>query len=90
MSATETTIYTLGLCPYCDSAKALLSKKGLPFEEIRVDGNSELRSELRERSGGATSLPQIFIGNRHIGGRDALFSLEKSGELDSLYREVAS
>ncbi|MEN5082815.1 glutaredoxin 3 [Bosea sp. TWI1241] len=80
----KVTIYTTGWCPYCHAAKALLTKKGVAFEEIGVDGQPELRKAMTERAGGRTSVPQIFIGDRHVGGSDDLHALEARGELDAL------
>ena len=76
-------MYSTGWCPYCDRARALLTKKGLAFKEIDVDENAKLREEMVARSGRRT-VPQIFIGGKHIGGCDELFALEGNGELDSL------
>lgn len=81
-------IYTLAACPYCVSAKALLARKGVAFEEVGVDGDPVARQHLKDRTG-ATSLPQIFIGEHHVGGRDDLFALDREGKLDSLLLETA-
>ena len=78
------TIYTTTWCPYCTAAKALLTKKGIAFDEIGVDGNPELRQAMTARAGGRTSVPQIFIGDHHVGGSDDLHALESRGELDTL------
>lgn len=80
----QVTIYTTGWCPYCHAAKALLTKKGVPFEEIGVDGKPELRQAMTARAGGRTSVPQIFIGESHVGGSDDLHTLEAQGRLDTL------
>lgn len=80
----QVTIYTTGWCPYCHAAKALLTKKGVPFEEIGVDGKPELRQAMTARAGGRTSVPQIFIGESHVGGSDDLHALEAQGRLDTL------
>lgn len=77
-------IYTTPTCPYCHRAKALLTGKGVPFEEISVAGNPELRNSMMERAGGRRSVPQIFIDNAHIGGSDDLYALEADGRLDPL------
>ena len=77
-------IYTTATCPYCMRAKALLTEKGAPFEEIPVDFDPPRRAEMRARAGGRTTVPQIFIGDRPIGGCDDLFALEFAGELDPL------
>lgn len=78
------TIYTTSWCPYCRAAKALLDRKGAAYEEIDVDGKPELRRAMSERAGGRTSVPQIFIGDRHIGGSDDLHALDARGGLDPL------
>lgn len=78
------TIYTTSWCPYCRAAKALLDRKGAAYEEIDVDGKPELRRAMSERAGGRTSVPQIFIGDRHVGGSDDLHALDARGGLDPL------
>ncbi len=77
------TIYTTLFCPYCTAAKSLLTKKGVPFEEIDATGKPALRQELRERSGQPT-VPQIFIADQSLGGFSELNELERCGELDEL------
>ena len=77
-------IYSTMLCPYCSAAKTLLKKKGVEFEEIDVTFNPSERSRMTELSGGRTSVPQIWIGDRHIGGFDDLSELNADGELDPL------
>lgn len=76
-------IYTKPFCPYCARAEALLSKKGVDYEEIIASMDPEKREEMRQRSGRMT-YPQIFIGDRHIGGFDDLYALDRAGELDAL------
>ena len=76
-------IYTKPFCPYCARAEALLSKKGVDYEEIIASMDPEKREEMRQRSGRMT-YPQIFIGDRHIGGFDDLNALDRAGELDAL------
>lgn len=76
-------LYTTGACPYCVRARQLLTRKGYPYNEIRVDLEPRRRFEMEDRSGRHT-VPQIFIGNRHIGGCDDLFALERAGRLDTL------
>jgi glutaredoxin 3 len=76
-------MYTTMFCPYCTAAKTLLTKKGVPFEEIDATGNQELRQEIMERSGQYT-VPQIFINDESIGGFSELNELEMCGELDEL------
>ena len=77
------TIYTRPFCGYCARALALLTDKGADFEEIEAGMDPTKRKEMTERSGGST-FPQIFIGDRHIGGCDELTALERKGELDPL------
>ena len=84
------TIYTKGWCPYCSAAKDLLGEKGVAFQEIEITGKPEAASAMRERSGGRSSVPQIFIGDRHVGGCDDLYALDRAGELDSLLSNAAS
>ena len=80
-------VYTTTYCGYCDMAKRLLTRKNIPYEEIDVTGDDEARIKLVEESGGLRTVPQIFIGDRHIGGFDRLSEIEKSGELDKLLQE---
>lgn len=77
-------MYSSGWCPYCDRARALLARKGLAFREIKVDENPAERETMMALSGGRRTVPQIFIGERHVGGFDDLYAIEKSGELDTL------
>jgi glutaredoxin 3 len=77
------TIYTKFWCPYCAAAKELLTRKGVAFAEIEITGKAEAKDEMVKRSGRAT-VPQIFIGDRHVGGCDDLHALERAGELDPL------
>ena len=78
------TIYTKMMCPYCSAAKRLLTEKNAPFEEISVDGDRAKQAAMAERAGGRTTVPQIFIGEKHIGGCDDLYDLERAGGLDPL------
>jgi len=78
------TIYSTSWCPYCRAAKSLLTQKGVAFTEIDVDGEPELRKEMTTRANGRTSVPQIFIGERHVGGSDDIHALDAAGELDKL------
>lgn len=80
----DVTIYTTMLCPYCYRAKGLLAKKGVSFTEIDVGMDGDKRSEMTERADGGTSVPQIFVGDTHIGGCDDLFALESAGKLDPM------
>ncbi len=77
-------IYTTRLCPYCVSAKALLKRKGVEFSEIDVGMDWERREEMIERANGRSTVPQIFIGEVHVGGCDDLHALERAGKLDPL------
>ncbi|HEY9215960.1 MAG TPA: glutaredoxin 3 [Ancylobacter sp.] len=77
-------IYTTYSCPYCHAAKDLLKRKGVQFSEINVTGDPVARSSMSSRANGRTSVPQIFIGGRHVGGCDDIYALEEAGELDAL------
>jgi glutaredoxin 3 len=77
-------IYTKPTCPYCARAKQLLQLKGVDYEETDVSMGGDARAQMVERSGGGTTVPQIFIDGRHVGGSDDLAQLEASGELDPL------
>jgi glutaredoxin 3 len=77
-------IYTTPICPYCVRAKALLKKKGARFEEVDVFMNMAARHEMEAKARGRYTVPQIFIGERHVGGCDDLYALERAGELDPL------
>lgn len=83
MTPAAVTLYVTDWCPYCQRAKNLLAQKNVVFSEKNVDDQPEFREEMIARSGRRT-VPQIFIGDRHIGGCDDLFALEQSGELDRL------
>jgi glutaredoxin 3 len=76
-------VYATLLCPFCHRAKALLRKKGVNFTEIDVGMDVEKRAEMTKRAGRHT-VPQIFVGDKHVGGCDDLYELEDSGKLDSL------
>ena len=80
----KVTIYTTILCPYCHMAKELLRAKCVAFEEVDVTGKSALRAEMKSKAGGRNTVPQIWIGERHVGGFDELSDLEHAGELDEL------
>ena len=83
MTQPAVTMYMTGWCPYCQRAGALLSQKKAAVTEINVDDDAKYRQEMIARSG-RRSVPQIFIGDRHVGGCDDLFALDGSGELDRL------
>jgi glutaredoxin 3 len=77
-------IYTTRYCPYCQSAKALLNRKGVSFTEFDVSGDPEGRRKMIDRANGRITVPQIFIGATHVGGSDELHALERAGKLDAL------
>lgn len=78
------TIYTKSTCGYCARAKGLLTRKNVPFQEISVDGNDAAYQEMTKRSNGGYTVPQIFIGDKHVGGCDDLHALERDGKLDPM------
>ena len=80
----EVVMYSSPFCGFCFRAKRLLESKGVAYEDIDVMLDPSRRSEMLERAGGRTTVPQIFIGDRHIGGSDELAALEQAGELDRL------
>ena len=77
-------IYTKAFCPYCTRAKALLASKGVEIEEYDISMGGPQRAEMIERAGGRTTVPQIFIDGRHIGGSDDLAELDRAGGLEPL------
>ncbi len=77
-------IYTKTTCPYCWRAKHLLNAKGVAYEEIVVDFGGPEKQLMIQRSNGRMTVPQIFIGERHVGGCDDLMALERAGKLDEL------
>ena len=77
-------IYTKSFCPYCWRAKALLDEKGVAYEEIAIDFGAAERAIMIERAKGRSTVPQIFIGDVHVGGCDDLVALERAGKLDAL------
>jgi glutaredoxin 3 len=79
----EVTIYSTAWCPFCVRAKRLLADKGAAFTEFDISGDAERRKEMIQRSG-RTSVPQIWIGERHVGGCDELYALERQRQLDDL------
>ena len=82
-------IYTTPTCPYCLAAKRLLAKKGASYTEVDVSGDPSLRAAMTQRAGGRRTVPQIFIGGRHVGGSDDLHALDYDGKLDALLRGPA-
>lgn len=83
----KVTIYTTPICPYCVRAKQLLAKKGVTFDEIDVFMDADKRAEMEDKTGRYT-VPQIFVGETHVGGCDELYALEGSGGLDPLLNGV--
>ncbi|HKS93813.1 MAG TPA: glutaredoxin 3 [Gammaproteobacteria bacterium] len=77
-------VYSTRVCPYCMRAKALLQSKHIAYTEYLVDQEPARRVEMQQKSGGRRSVPQIFIGDRHVGGFDELYALERRGDLDRL------
>ena len=85
----QVTIYTKPYCPYCIRAVSLLEKKGVDFTEIEAAFDPAKRQEMVQRAGGAATFPQIFVGERHIGGCDDMLALEREGKLDPLLQQAA-
>lgn len=77
-------IYTTPFCPYCLAAKRLLTRKGVEFHEVDVSRDLDLREAMTKKANGRRTVPQIFIGEKHVGGCDDLHALEEQGKLDSL------
>ena len=84
MTAPNVVLYVTGWCPYCTRAKALLDRKGVDYTAIDVESQPGLREAMTTRAGGRRTVPQIFIGDHHVGGCDDLHALEAAGSLDSL------
>ena len=82
-------MYSTAFCPYCIRARALLDSKGVSYRDIRIDIESQFRAEMEQKSG-RTSVPQIFVGDTHIGGFDDMYALERRGTLDGLLRSEAN
>lgn len=85
MQPTKITVYTKENCPFCVRAKALLTRKGVAFEEIPVEGRDDLRTWLVETTGQRT-VPQVFVGERSLGGYTDVAALDKDGRLDPILR----
>ncbi|MCG8440498.1 MAG: glutaredoxin 3 [Caulobacterales bacterium] len=83
------TVYTTMFCGFCARAVSLLRAKGVEIDEIAAGFDSNAKAEMIERSGGRATFPQIFIGERHVGGCDDLMALDRSGELDALLADAA-
>ncbi|MGB3317026.1 MAG: glutaredoxin 3 [Albidovulum sp.] len=77
-------IYSTPWCPFCIAAKRLLERKGITYEETDVSGNAELRQDMMRRANGRHTVPQIFIGDTHVGGCDELHALDHAGKLDPM------
>jgi glutaredoxin 3 len=80
----EVEVYTTPICPYCSAAKDLLRRKGIAFLEIDVTGEPQRRAEMVARANGRTTVPQVFVGDTHLGGCDDLYALDDAGDLDRL------
>jgi glutaredoxin 3 len=83
-STSEVVMYSTTWCGYCQRARGLLQRKGVDVREIKVDEDPSQREVMVQKSGGRRTVPQIFIGERHVGGYDDLAALERAGELDKL------
>ena len=77
-------IYTKAFCPYCSRAMRLLADKGVEVEEFDITMGGPKRKEMLDRAGGRSTVPQIFVGDRHVGGSDDLAALDREGKLDAL------
>jgi glutaredoxin 3 len=82
-------MYTTPICPYCVRAKQLLKKKGIEVEEVDVFADSDARAEMEAKSQGRRTVPQIFVGETHVGGFDDLYALDQAGKLDPLLAGAA-
>ena len=82
-------MYATAACPFCQSAERLLVAKGVQIDKVRVDLEPERRAEMQKKSGRRT-VPQIWIGERHVGGCDDLYALEREGKLDPLLKATSS
>jgi len=80
-------MYTTGVCPYCLMAERLLVSKGVQVDKVRVDLEPERRAEMMEKTGRRT-VPQIYIGETHVGGYDDLAALDRAGKLDPLLKSI--
>ena len=82
-------MYCTAACPFCQSAEQLLLKKGARIDKVRIDLEPARRAEMTQKSGGRRTVPQIWIGNRHVGGCDDLYALEREGKLAPLLEAPA-
>ena len=87
---TTVTMYSSPFCPYCFMAKRLLKKKGVEIHEIDVMAEPMRKAEMKQRANGRHTVPQIFIGDRHVGGNDDLQALERAGKLDELLKQASA
>lgn len=83
----DITIYTKPTCPYCAKAKALLNSKNAKFLEVDISTNPSLKDEMMQKANGRHTVPQIFVGDHHVGGCDDLHALEDAGKLDALLKK---
>ena len=81
-------VYSTRICPYCMMAKRLLTQKGAAYEDVMVDADPLRRDEMLQRSGGRRTVPQIFIGETHVGGFNDLAALDRAGKLDPLLQDA--
>jgi glutaredoxin 3 len=89
MSSPDVVMYSTTWCGYCQRARNLLDRKGVAVREIKVDEDSRQRDDMMQKTGGRRTVPQIFIGDRHVGGFDELAALDRAGELDKLLGKTA-
>jgi glutaredoxin 3 len=85
----EVVMYSTTWCPFCERARALLERKSVAYREIKLDEDPDQREAMLARSRGRRTVPQIFIGETHVGGFDELYALDRSGELDQLLGRTA-
>ena len=86
-AAAEVVMYSTAWCGYCQRARNLLERKGVAVREVKIDEDPKERDIMLARSSGRRTVPQIFVGDRHVGGYDELTALERSGELDRLLKK---
>jgi glutaredoxin 3 len=82
--STRVVMYTTGWCGYCERARALLRRKGVAFTEVRIDEHPAERETMIRLSGGRRTVPQVFVGDQHLGGSDEIHALDREGRLDEL------
>jgi len=86
--AVDIVMYSTAWCGYCQRARNLFERKGVAFRDIKVDEDMRERAAMLQKSGGRRTVPQIFIGEHHVGGYDELAALDRSGELDKLLADA--